>query len=89
MTKAVDIERHVKAIIYDKLRKDEKAITLQSSFENDLGGDSLDMVELIMEFEREFNITIPDEEAEKIKTVGQAIEYINRNIEQRMIKVES
>lgn len=83
MTKAVNIEGKVKAIIYDKLRKDEKGITLQSSFKNDFGADSLDMVELVMEFEKEFNITIRSDEAEKITTVGEAVEYIRKNLERR------
>lgn len=80
MIEAADIEAKLKSIIYDKLRVDEKEITPQASFMNDLGADSLDTVELIMEFEKEFNITIPDEEAEKISTVGEAIEYMKKNI---------
>jgi len=79
-TKTTDIEGKVKAIIADKLGVDEKEITPQASFTNDLGADSLDTVELIMEFEKEFNIAIPDEQAEKISTVGEAIEYIKKNI---------
>lgn len=85
MTQAADVEAKVKAIIYDKLRKDEKEITPQSSFKNDLGTDSLDMVELVMEFEKEFNIVIPDDDAINITTVGEAIEYISRNIELRTV----
>lgn len=80
MTKVADIDGKVKAIIADKLGVDEKEITPQASFTNDLGADSLDTVELIMEFEKEFNIAIPDEQAEKIGTVGEAIEYIKKNI---------
>ena len=80
MTKVADIDGKVKAIIADKLGVDEKEITPQASFTNDLGADSLDTVELIMEFEKEFNIAIPDEQAEKISTVGEAIEYIKKNI---------
>jgi acyl carrier protein len=83
MTQAADIEEKVKAIINDKLRKEEKEITPQTSFKNDLGTDSLDMVELVMEFEKEFNIVIPDDDAVNITTVGEAIEYIRKNIEQR------
>jgi acyl carrier protein len=79
MTKTVTIEKKVKAIIYDKLGVDEKKITPQSSFRNDLDADSLDIIDLVMAFEREFNISIPDDEAEKISTVGQAIEYIRKN----------
>lgn len=66
----------VKKIIVDKLGVSESEITLEASFTNDLGADSLDTVELIMSFEKEFNISIPDEEAEKITTVGQAIKYL-------------
>ncbi len=71
-----DITARVKAIIVDKLGVDEKEVTPEASFTNDLGADSLDTVELIMEFEKEFNIAIPDDEAEKISTVGEAIAYI-------------
>ncbi len=74
-----DIASRVKAIIVDKLGVDENEITPESSFTNDLGADSLDTVELIMEFEKEFNIAIPDDQAEKIATVGQAVEYITAN----------
>lgn len=74
------IEARVKSIIVDKLGVDEKEVTPQASFTNDLGADSLDTVELIMDFEKEFNIAIPDEQAEKINTVGEAIAYIEANI---------
>jgi acyl carrier protein len=74
-----DISTRVKAIIVDKLGVDEKEVTPEASFTNDLGADSLDTVELIMEFEKEFNIAIPDEEAEKISTVGDAVSYIESN----------
>ena len=74
-----DIKSRVIAIIVDKLGVDEKEVTPEASFTNDLGADSLDTVELIMEFEKEFNIAIPDDQAEKISTVGQAIEYIAKN----------
>ena len=77
-----DIGSRVKAIIVDKLGVDDKEITMESSFTNDLGADSLDTVELIMEFEKEFNIAIPDDQAEKIATVGQAIDYITANTAQ-------
>ncbi len=73
-----DIESRVKTIIVDKLGVDENEVTNQASFSNDLGADSLDTVELIMEFEKEFNIAIPDEEAEKIGTVGEAVTYIEK-----------
>ena len=74
-----DIANRVKAIIVDKLGVDEKEVTPEASFTNDLGADSLDTVELIMEFEKEFNIAIPDDQAEKISTVGEAISYIENN----------
>ncbi len=71
-----DIEKRVKEIIVDKLTVDEAEVTPTAEFSKDLGADSLDTVELIMEFEKEFDITIPDAEAEKITTVGDAIKYI-------------
>jgi acyl carrier protein len=74
-----DIAAKVKAIIVDKLGVDESEVTLEASFTNDLGADSLDTVELIMEFEKEFDIAIPDDQAEKISTVGEAIAYIENN----------
>lgn len=74
-----DIKTRVVAIIVDKLGVDEGEVTEAASFTNDLGADSLDTVELIMEFEKEFNIAIPDDQAEKIATVGDAISYIGDN----------
>jgi acyl carrier protein len=74
-----DISSRVKSIIIDKLGVEESEVTSEASFTNDLGADSLDTVELIMEFEKEFNIAIPDDQAEKIGTVGQAIKYIEEN----------
>ena len=74
-----EIANKVKSIIVDKLGVDEKEVTPTASFTNDLGADSLDTVELIMEFEKEFNIAIPDEQAEKIATVGDAIAHIEAN----------
>ncbi|HZK07959.1 MAG TPA: acyl carrier protein [Bacteroidales bacterium] len=74
-----DIASRVKSIIVDTLGVDENEATLQASFTNDLGADSLDTVELIMEFEKKFNIAIPDDQAEKIGTVGDAIKYIEDN----------
>ncbi len=74
-----DTSSRVKAIIVDKLGVDENEVTPEASFTNDLGADSLDTVELIMEFEKEFNIAIPDEQAEKIATVGDAVKYIDEN----------
>lgn len=75
-----DIGSRVKKIIVDKLGVDESEVTPEASFTNDLGADSLDTVELIMEFEKEFNISIPDEQAETITTVGQAIAYLDQNV---------
>ncbi|MGM9851429.1 MAG: acyl carrier protein [Muribaculaceae bacterium] len=74
-----EIADRVKAIIVDKLGVDEAQVTETASFTTDLGADSLDTVELIMEFEKEFGITIPDDQAEKIGTVGDAIAYIEAN----------
>jgi acyl carrier protein len=75
-----EIANKVKAIIVEKLGVEEKDVTPNASFQNDLGADSLDTVDLIMEFEKEFNISIPDDQAEKISTVGEAISYIESNI---------
>ena len=74
-----DIQNWVKAIIVDKLGVDESEVKPEATFTNDLGADSLDTVELIMELEKEFNITIPDDQAEKIATVGDAIAYVEAN----------
>ena len=71
-----EIKTQVIAIIVDKLNVEESAVSNEASFTNDLGADSLDTVELIMEFEKEFDIQIPDDQAENIATVGQAISYI-------------
>lgn len=76
-----EIKEKVVAIIVDKLGVDESEVTTESSFTNDLGADSLDTVELIMEFEKEFNIAIPDDQAENIGTVGEAVKYIEENID--------
>jgi len=75
-----DTKSKVIAIIVDKLGVDESEVTPEASFTNDLGADSLDTVELIMEFEKEFNMAIPDDQAEKIGTVGDAIAYIEENV---------
>ncbi len=74
-----EIENKVKEIIVEKLGVEESEVTMEASFTNDLGADSLDTVELIMEFEKEFGITIPDDQAEKIATVGDAVAYIEAN----------
>ncbi len=75
-----DIEQKVKAIIVDKLGVEEDEVTQEASFTNDLGADSLDTVELIMEFEKEFDIAIPDELAESIGTVGDAVSFIEKEL---------
>jgi len=73
-----EIESKVKAIIVEKLGVDDAQVTMEASFSADLNADSLDTVELIMEFEKEFNITIPDEDTQKISTVGDAVAYIEK-----------
>ena len=73
-----DISGKVTAIIVDKLGVDAAEVKPEASFTNDLGADSLDTVELIMEFEKEFNIAIPDDQAENISTVGQVIDHIEK-----------
>ncbi|MDE0472688.1 MAG: acyl carrier protein [Ekhidna sp.] len=75
-----EIAQKVTSIIVDKLGVEESEVTPEASFTNDLGADSLDTVELIMEFEKEFNISIPDEQAENIATVGNAISYLEENV---------
>ena len=75
-----EIASKVYKIIVDKLGVDESEVTPEASFTNDLGADSLDTVELIMEFEKEFNISIPDEQAEGITTVGEACSYLEENV---------
>ena len=74
-----DVKSKVISIIVDKLGVDEGEVTNEASFTNDLGADSLDTVELIMEFEKEFDIQIPDDQAENIATVGQAIKFIEQS----------
>ncbi len=76
----VDVAAKVKEIIVSKLGVDEGQITPEASFTNDLGADSLDTVELVMEFEKVFNVQIPDEDAEKISTVGDAINYLKPKV---------
>lgn len=75
-----EIESKIRAIIVDKLGVDEAQVTMEASFSADLNADSLDTVELIMDFEKEFNITIPDEDTQKISTVGDAVAYIEQAI---------
>ena len=74
-----DTEAKVQEIIVDTLSVDEAEVKNEASFANDLGADSLDTVELIMEFEKQFKVTIPDDQAEKISTVGDAIKYIEEH----------
>ena len=76
----MNTEAKVKEIIIDKLGVEESQITLEASFTNDLGADSLDIVELVMGFESAFQISIPDEDAEKIGTVGDAVSYLNEKV---------
>ena len=76
-----DVFDKVKEIIVDKLGVDESAVKLEASFIEDLGADSLDTVELVMELEEEFDINIPDDVAEKIQTVGQAVDHIEKAVE--------
>jgi acyl carrier protein len=78
-TEMSEIAEKVKAIIIDKLGVEASEVTPEASFTNDLGADSLDTVELIMEFEKEFNVSIPDDQAENIATVGQAISYLEEH----------
>ena len=80
ITIMAEIEARVKAIIVDKLGVDESEVTPNASFTNDLGADSLDTVELIMELEKEFGMSIPDDQAEKISTVKDAVDYIANNV---------
>ncbi len=75
-----EIAQKVTQIIIDKLGVEESEINNEASFTNDLGADSLDTVELIMEFEKEFNISIPDDQAENIATVGDSIKYLEENV---------
>ncbi|WP_420455815.1 acyl carrier protein [Rubrivirga sp.] len=78
---AESTEQRIKEIIVEKLGVDQADITREASFTNDLGADSLDTVELIMELEKEFDMTIPDEDAEQIATVGDAIDYVENHKE--------
>ncbi len=78
----MDIQAKVKEIIMDKLGVEESQITPEASFINDLGADSLDIVELVMAFEQAFNITIPDEDSEKIQTVGDVYKYLEEKLNQ-------
>ena len=81
MATTVEIEEKVIQIVTEQMSVDKTEISRETSFVNDLNADSLDTVELVMELEDEFDLTIPDDEAEKLKTVGQAIEYIQAHLE--------
>lgn len=81
MPELSDVESKVKKIVAEQMGVGENEITAETSFINDLNADSLDTVELVMEFEEHFDLNIPDEEAEKIQTVGNAIEYITKHAE--------
>lgn len=81
MPEIADIESKVKKIVSEQMGVAEAEISRETSFVNDLNADSLDTVELVMEFEEEFELNIPDEQAEKIQTVGQAIDYIKEYLE--------
>ena len=83
MLKAVEIEEKVIQIVGEQLSVDKTEISRETSFVNDLNADSLDTVELVMELEDEFDLTIPDEEAEKLKTVGEAVDYIQKHVGQK------
>jgi acyl carrier protein len=77
---SMSVEERVKKIVVEELGVEEGQVTKEASFVDDLGADSLDMVELVMALEEEFKLEIPEEEAEKISTVGQAVEYIEKNL---------
>ena len=76
-----EIEQKVKAIIVDKLGVDENEVTMDANFSTDLNADSLDTVDLIMEFEKEFNISIPEGETQNIATVGDAVRFVEKTVE--------
>lgn len=80
MATVAEIEEKVIQIVSEQLSVDKNEISRETSFVNDLNADSLDTVELVMELEDEFNMTIPDEEAEKLKTVGEAVDYIQKHV---------
>ncbi len=77
----MDTFERVKALVVEQLGVEEDEVTPEASFVDDLGADSLDIVELVMAFEEEFDLEIPDEDAEKIQTVGDAVDYIKQRVE--------
>lgn len=81
MPTAVEIEEKVFQIVSEQMSVDKGELSRETSFVNDLNADSLDTVELVMELEDEFDLTIPDEEAEKLKTIGEAIDYLKKHLE--------
>lgn len=83
MVDVAEIESKVKKIVSEQMNVPEAEITRETAFVTDLNADSLDTVELVMEFEEEFELNIPDEEAEKIQTVGQAIDYIKSHVDSK------
>ena len=83
MPSVADIEDKVFQIVADQMSVDKGELSRNTSFVNDLNADSLDTVELVMELEDEFDLTIPDEEAEKLKTIGEAIDYIKKHLEKK------
>ncbi len=82
-TEESSIEERLKEIILKQFGEGEKPVTPESSFVNDLEADSLDIVELVMELEDEFDVSIPDEDAEKMQTVGDAVKYINEHTQKK------
>ncbi len=82
-TEEPSVEERLKEIIIKQFGEVEKPVTLETSFVNDLGADSLDIVELVMELEDEFDVSIPDEDAEKMQTVGDAVKYINEHTQKK------
>ena len=79
----VDVEQKVKEIVMQQLNVTEDQVKAEASFQEDLNADSLDVVELVMAFEEEFGIEIPDEDAEKIQNVGQAVDYLNKKLAEK------
>jgi acyl carrier protein len=79
----VDLESKVRKIIADRLQVDESTITMQSAYVEDLGADSLDLVELVMAFEEEFKLEIPDQDAETLRTVGASVDYLKKKLNEK------
>ena len=79
----VELEAKVRKIIADRLQVDEASVTTQASYVEDLGADSLDLVELVMAFEEEFKLEIPDQDAENMKTVGASVDYLKKKLDEK------